>query len=139
MHFHPQETHKSATWHTVHAVSGGADAHGVLQTEQIQMGGKGVGYDKSRQGPHHMILGSFDNAPAAKAAVDKLKGIHCTGTFPGQNCVDWTKMAVNKLHADGHISDDKKAEFMAHYDHHAPTVRGNTGTAANKAAAGHKK
>jgi len=138
MHFHPQETHKSATWHTVHAVSGGANAHGILETEHIQKGGQGVGYDKSRQGNHHMVLGSFESASHAKAAMESLKGIHCKAAFPGENCVDWTKKAVDHLHANGHIDAAHHTQFTNHYNTHAANVRTTTGTAANKAAAGHK-
>jgi hypothetical protein len=141
MQFHPQSTHASATWHAVHAVSGGAGAGGVLETEHRQMGGKDKGYDASRQtgtGRNHMVLGSFKTAGDAKKAAESLKGIKCTSSFPGQNCVDWTKHAVDKLHADGHISEAKKNEFTAHYNKHEATVRKTTGTAANKKAAGHK-
>jgi len=126
MHIHPQKSHKTGTWHIVDAASEKGKA-GVLQTEHQTF----AGYDKDRQGPHHMILGSFPNAPAAHAAAASIKGIHCTAQFPGENCVDWTKNAVTKLHNEGHISTANKNTFMAHYDTHAPTVRANTGTAAN--------
>jgi hypothetical protein len=41
MHFHPEKERKVATWHIVHAVSGGKDAKGVLETdsEHKYMGG----------------------------------------------------------------------------------------------------
>ena len=80
-----------------------------------------------------MILGSFSNAAAAKAAAESLKGIHCQQAFPTENCVDWTKKAVQKLHDDGHIDAAHKNTFMTHYDTHAATVRATTNTEANKA------
>ena len=139
MHFHPEKSHASATWHTVHAVSGGKDAHGVLETEHIQKGGQGHGYDASRQGAHHHILGSFNSAGDAKAAAESLKGLKCKSHFPGENCVDWTKQAVQHLHANGHISKEKHDHFMAHYDAHQAAVRAKTDTAHNRHEAGHKK
>jgi hypothetical protein len=126
MHIHPQNSHKTAAWHIVDAASEKGKG-GVLQTDHQKM----TGYDKDRQGQHHMILGSFGNAAAAHAAAESIKGIHCSQPYPGQNCVDWTKNAVAKLHSEGHISNDKKAEFDAHYAKHAETVRAKTGTAAN--------
>jgi hypothetical protein len=128
MHIHPQNSHKTANWHIVDAASEKGKG-GVLQTDHQPM----VGYDKTRQGEHHMILGSFPNAASAHAAAESLKGIHCTEKYPGHNCVDWTKAAVAKLHEDKHIKDDKKAEFDAHYTQHAATVRAKTDTAANRA------
>ena len=96
-------------------------------------GTNGGGYDADKQGNHHMILGSFSNAAAAKAAAESLKGIHCQQAFPTENCVDWTKKAVQKLHDDGHIDAAHKNTFMTHYDTHAATVRATTNTEANKA------
>ena len=139
MQFHPQASHASATWHSVHAVSGGEGAHGVLETEHRQRGGAGKGYDASRQGNHHMILGSFNNVGDVKKAAESIKHLKCHNQFPGENCVDWTKKAVEKLHADKHISDAHKDHFMTHYNTHQADVRKNTATAANKAAAGHHK
>jgi len=140
MHFHPQNDHKSANWHVAHAVSNKEKA-GVLETEIKTKGGKNKGYETGRQnspGHSHMILGSFPNAAKAKEAADSLHGVHCHQTFPGENCVDWTKKAVEHLHTAGHIDATHKAAFMAHYDAHASTVRTNTNTKANRDAAGHK-
>ena len=142
MQFHPQNKVDSAQWHRVHAVSGGPENHGILETEHTVKGGPGKGYDPAKQkqdGHHHMILGSFNSHGDAKKAAESLKGIKCTSTFPGQNCVDWTKHAVEKLHTDGHISADHKKAFMDHYNTHAETVRKTTSTAENKAAAKGKK
>jgi len=128
MHIHPQNSHATAKWHIVDAASEKGKA-GVLQTDHQEK----FGYDKTKQGPNHMILGSFENAAAAHAAAASIKGIHCEHPFPGQNCVDWTKNAVAKLHGEGHISNDKKAEFDAHYTQHAPGVRSTTDTPENRA------
>ena len=128
MHIHPQNSHQTAHWHIVDAVSQ-QGAGGVLQTDHQKF----IGYDKTRQGDHHMILGSFPNAAAAHAAAESIKGIHCNAPFPGQNCVDWTKAAVTKLHNEGHIDQANHNKFMDHYNEHAETVRANTGTAENKA------
>jgi len=143
MQFHPQTSHATATWHNVDALS--AKTHnGVLVTDHQIKGGHekvidGVthpgGYNANLQtgpGRHHMVLGSFDNAKDAKKAAESLKGIHCTKPYPEHNCVDWTKHAVEKLHADGHINADAKNRFTAHYDAHQAAVRTTTGTAANK-------
>jgi len=143
IHVHPQSSHASASWHKVHAVSDKQSGTGVLYTEHKPMGGKDKGYDAGRQtleGHQHMILGSnIKSAGDAKKVAESLKGLHCTNPFPGENCVDWTKQAVEKLHADGHIDTAHKDAFMTHYNTHAPTVRTTTGTAANKAAAGVKR
>jgi len=130
MHIHPQNSHATAKWHIVDAVSEKGKG-GVLQADHQEK----TGYDKTKQGDHHMILGSFPNAAAAHAAAESIKGIKCGGQFPAHNCVDWTKSAVAKLHEDKHIPDDKKAEFDAHYAEHAPGVRTKTGTPANIAKA----
>ena len=132
MQFHPQTSHASATWHSVDAASDKGSG-GVLQTDHRIHGGKnGGGYDASKQGKNHMILGSFKSAGHAKAAAESLKGIHCEHPFPAENCVDWTKKAVQKLHDDKHITTERKDAFMAHYNKHAETVRAKTGTADNK-------
>jgi len=140
IHVHPHDSHASASWHKVHAVSDKAGGTGVLYTEHKPMGGKNKGYDAGRQtlpGHEHMILGSnIKSAAEAKAVAESLKGIHCEHPFPGQNCVDWTKHAVEKLHTDGHIDTAHKNAFMDHYNTHAETVRTNTGTPGNKEAAG---
>lgn len=138
VHIHPQESHKSATWHIVHAVSGGEDAHGVLQTEHIKKGGRRRGYNTSSQGAHHQILGSFNNAGDAKAAAESLKGIKCDNHFPDENCVDWTRQAVQHLHANGHISKEKHDQIIAYHDTHQAAVRAKTDTAHNRQEAGHK-
>jgi len=137
LHFHPQTSQPKAEWHTVDAASE-KGKKGVLQTEMRTKGGnkastpeKDRGYDASRQGDHHMILGHFTSGAKAKEAAKSLKDIHCTEKFPGENCVDWTKQAVVKLHADGHISDEHKAAFLKHYEDHAGNVRTTTGTPAN--------
>jgi len=130
MHIHPQNSHKTAAWHIVDAKSEQGKA-GVLSTDHEKNGG----YDKSRQGQHHMILGSFPNAAAAHAAAESIKGVHCTAPFPGQNCVDWTKAAVTQLHNEGHIDATHKNAFMDHYNTHAGNVRTTTGTPANIAKA----
>jgi hypothetical protein len=85
-----------------------------------------------------MILGSFSSAKDAHAAAESIKGIHCTENFPGQNCVDWTKKAVQHLHDAGHVDAAHHAAFNAHYDAHAGNVRAATSTPANKKAAGSK-
>ena len=47
--FHPQKSHKTATWHVVDALSA-KGANGVLQTDLRTKGGeKGGGYDASKQ------------------------------------------------------------------------------------------
>ena len=142
MHFHPQKTDESATWRIVHAVSGGKESHGVLETE-LQVKGdpedKVKGYDASRQGDHHLILGKFNNVGEAAKAAESLEGLKCTKHFPGENCVDWTKQAVQHLHANKHISKESHDQFMTIYDAHQADVRAKTNTADNKHAAGHKK
>jgi len=128
MHIHPENSHATAKWHIVDAASEKGKG-GVLQTDHQEING----YDKTRQGANHMILGSFPNAAAAHAAATKLEGVKCTATYPTHNCVDFTKNAVAQLHADKHISDDDKAKFDAHYAKHADTVRAKTDTPANRA------
>jgi len=142
MQFHPQNKVDSAQWHRVHAVSGGPENHGVLETEHSVKGGPGKGYDPAKQhadGHSHMILGSFNSHGDAKKAAESLKGIKCDSKFPGQNCVDWTKHAVDKLHADGHINAADHQKFTNHYNTHAENVRKATSTTENKAAAKGKK
>ena len=140
LHFHPaaaptkENTHESAPGH-LHIVEAVAvkGAGGVLQTDHKSI----KGYDKSRQGDHHMILGSFpSHADAKKAATEVSNNIHCE--HPSQNCVDWTEAAVRMLHRDGHINEEHKNAFMAHYDTHAATVRMNTDIAANQARVAEK-
>jgi len=138
MQFHPHDKDDHAEWHRVHAVSGGPENHGVLETEHTVKGGLGRGYDPAKQikdGHSHMILGSFNSHDDAKKAAKSIKGIKCDSKFPEQNCVDWTKKAVDKLHADGHINAADHQKFMTHYDAHAEKVRKATSTAENKAAA----
>ena len=138
VHIHPENSHASATWHAVHAVSSGKQGNGVLETEHVPKGGQGQGYDASRQGPHHMILGSVTGAANAKNLAQSLTGLKCQKKFPTENCVDWTKQAVDHLHASGHISAADHAKFTNHYNPHQATVRSNTATAANIKNAGHK-
>jgi len=138
MQFHPEHKDDHATWHRVHAVSGDAKNRGVLETEHTVKGGPNKGYDPAKQhadGHHHMILGTFADHHAAKTAAESLKGIKCDGKFPGHNCVDWTKHAVDKLHADGHINAADHHAFTTHYNTHAETVRSNTNTHENRSAA----
>ena len=101
------------------------------------MGGSEKGYDPSRQGDHHHVLGSLPSAKDARAAAKSLKGIKCRNQFPDHNCVDWTKKAVDHLHAQGHIDATKHAEFMDHYNTHQANVRAATSTAENKHGAHH--
>jgi len=138
MQFHPEHKDDHAQWHRVHAVSGDAKNRGVLETEHTVKGGPNKGYDPAKQthnGDHHMILGSFHSHDDAKKAAESLAHIKCDSKFPGQNCVDWTKHAVDKLHADGHINAADHQKFTAHYNEHAETVRKNTSTPENRAAA----
>jgi len=138
IHFHPEHKDDHAHWHRVHAVSSDAKHRGVLETEHTEKGGPHKGYDPAKQhadGHHHMILGSFHNHDDAKKAAESLKGIKCDTKFPRQNCVDWTKHAVDKLHADGHINVANHQAFTNHYNEHAETVRKDTNTPENRAAA----
>jgi len=138
MQFHPQNKDDHAQWHRVHAVSGDAKNRGVLETEHGVKGGPNKGYDPAKQhanGDHHMILGSFHTHDDARRAAESLKGIKCDGKFPGQNCVDWTKKAVDKLHTDGHISAAHHQAFTNHYNTHAEAVRAKTNTHDNRSAA----
>jgi len=134
LHFHPKETDKNANWHVVDAASEKGSG-GILQTEHRTFTAAHGGYDASKQtsspGSQHFVFGKFESAAHAEAAAKSIKGINCEHPFPHQNCVDFTKNAVEKLHKDGHINDDRKNEFMKHYNDHAETVRKNTGTAAN--------
>jgi len=141
---HPPATHASASWHDVHALSNKEKA-GVLETVHEEKGGHAKdghpgGFDHTRHiGPtnHNVFLGNIADATKARKAAKSLKDIHCHQTFPSENCADWTKLAVDKLHADKHIDAAHKATFMAHYDLHKDAVRTTTGTRANKLAAGH--
>ena len=138
MQFHPEHKDDHAHWDRVHAVSGDAKNRGHLEVEHTPKGGPNRGYDPAKQhedGHHHMILGSFNNHADAHRAAQSLTGLKCDGKFPGHNCVDWTKKAVEKLHADGHIDAAHKDHFMAHYNAHAENVRAKTNTHENRAAA----
>jgi hypothetical protein len=86
-----------------------------------------------------MILGNLASAKDAHAAAESIKGIHLTNHFPGENCVDWTKKAVQHLHENGYIDAAHRDTFNAHYDTHQGNVRATTSTAGNiKNATGHK-
>lgn len=117
----------------------GKDVKGVLETVHQPKGGQGHGYDPSRQENHHHILGSFDRAGEAKAAVGPLKGLKCKNAYPNKNCDDWTKQAVDHLHAQGHIKEDEHKHFTDLYKAHEAEVREKTNTAANRKKAGHPK
>jgi len=135
LHFHPKESDKNAKWHVVDAASEKGSG-GVLQTEHRTFGPEHGGYDKSKQesskGSNHYIFGKFNNAEHAEQAAKSIAGINCEHPYPYQNCVDFAKKAVEKLHTDGFIDKDRKNEFMKHYNEHSETVRKNTGTTANK-------
>ena len=73
------------------------------------------------------------------AAAKSLEGIKCTEPYPEHNCVDWTKQAVDHLHAQGHIKEDEHKHFTDLYKAHEAEVREKTNTAANRKKAGHPK
>jgi hypothetical protein len=135
--FHPQNKAKTAVWHVVHATSNNVNGKGVLETEHLIHGTKddikhGQGYDPALQGPNHHILGNFRDHESAKAAVEKIKQFKCTDPYPGHNCVDFTKQAIDHLHAEKHIGDTEHEHFTKLYNDHKDTVRENTNTADNR-------
>jgi len=139
MHIHPQNRLKKAKWHIIHAVSN-PSGNGVLETEHKTMGGllKG-GYKPASQhnnGAEHHILGQFNSAKEAKAAARSLTHLRCTNGYPHENCVDWTRQAVNRLHQQGHIDAAHHDMFTNIYNNHEATVRANTDTHENRINAG---
>jgi len=137
MRFHPQNKVKTAKWDVVHAVSDNIDGKGVLVTAHEERGGKdddkyGPGYDPSHHNEHHHILGDFRDRKSAKAAAESLTQFKCQKPFPDHNCVDWTKQAVDHLHTQGHIDDEKHAHFTKLYNDHQAAVRVNTNTDINR-------
>ena len=138
MHIHPPGKNKdplaSSLWYIVEA-RGSRNNKGVLKTTHSIMGENGIGYDPALQGSHHLILGSL-KANDAKEAAKSLEDIKCTGMFPAQNCVDWTRIAVDHLHQQKHISDSNHAHFMDIYNTHQGEVRKRTDTAVTREGVG---
>jgi len=135
--FHPQEKSQKDVWHVVHAVSNNKDGKGVLETEHIENGGKddkkhGPGYDPAHHNEHHHILGSYKDHKSAKAAAHSLTQFKCQKQYPADNCVDWTKKAIDHLHAKKQIDDDKHKHFTEIFEANKDTVRKNTNTVDNR-------
>jgi hypothetical protein len=137
-HPHPENT-EDKKWHEVHALSKPGQ-NGVLQTEWTP-GKKDFvhGYaGKPGTTAHHHVIGEFANqAKAIEASKSVSKNVHMEGQFPGHNCVDCTKEAVDHLVNKKHIKDDDKVkEFHKIVQENKETVRKTTGTDAKKALAG---
>ena len=62
-----------------------------------------VAMDMATTPPAKGILGGFEfnSAGEVKAAAESLKGLKCKNTYLHENCVDWTKQAVNHLREKG--------------------------------------
>jgi len=136
--FHPKEKTDLARWDIVHAVSDKKDGKGVLVTEHDERGGKhdtkyGPGYDPSKHDANHHILGDIkDRKTAKKLAKSLTKKFKCKQAFPDDNCVDWTKQAIDHLHDKKHISDEKHEHFTKLFNDHQAAVRDKTNTETNR-------
>ena len=139
MRFHPENKAEVARWHVVDALSNKRN-NGVLVTKHEERGGRrdpiNTGYDPARNDENHHILGSYKDHASAKAAAESLTGLKCTKPYPDHNCVDWTKQAVDHLHAQGHINEDKHKQFTDLYNAHQAEVRKKTNTDDNRKHAG---
>jgi hypothetical protein len=135
--FHPQEKSQKDVWHVVHAVSNNKDGKGVLETEHLVHGQKddkkhGAGYDPAHHNEHHHILGSYKDHESAAAAAHSLTQFKCKKQYADHNCVDWTKQAIDHLHAEKHIDDDKHKHFTELYEANKDAVREKTNTPENR-------
>jgi len=135
--FHPTDKAKLAKWDVVHAVSNNKNGKGVLVTAHEEWGGKhdekhGPGYDPGLHNEHHHILGDIKDRKTAKALAKSLTQFKCEKPFPEHNCVDWTKQAIDHLHTEGHINDEKHQHFTKLFNDHQAAVRVETNTDANR-------
>jgi len=135
--FHPQDKSQKDPWHVVHAASNNENGKGVLETEHLVYGTKddkkhGPGYDPAHHNEHHHILGNYKDHESAAAAAKSLTHFKCEKQYPDHNCVDWTKQAIDHLHAEKHIGDDKHQHFTELYEAHEAEVRKKTNTDDNK-------
>jgi hypothetical protein len=140
--FHPNRKVAVAHWDVVDALSDKRNGKGILQTVHEERGGKedqlNSGYNPARHDQHHHILGSYTDRASAKAAAVSIAGIKCKKPYPEHNCVDWTKKAIDHLHAKGDINEEKHKQFTDLYNAHQADVRKKTNTAENRKAAGVK-
>jgi len=135
-HPHPDNT-KDKKYHEMHALSNPAEK-GVLKTEWTP-GKKDFDHAfAARPGSQHHVIGEFANQAKAMDAVRSInKNVALDKPFPGQNCVDCTRMAVDHMVGKKLIKDDSRvAEFHKIHEENKDAVRTTTGTDAKKAAAG---
>lgn len=105
------------------------DGKGVLQTV----------YEERGHDEIYLKLGSFRDRPSAKTAAQSLLKFKCKNPYPKDNCVDWTKPAVDHLHAQGPIEEEDHNHFTDLYNAHKEAVRKKTNITANGINAGHPK
>jgi len=136
LHIHPAGAGKnSGKWHVVDArIPEKAPSNSKLITVHDKKANYDPGLQKGKKGNHeHHILGKFHgNDNQAKILAESLKALQLTKEYPKENCVDWTKMAVNHLHAEQHITDEGHKLFTDIHDEHHEAVRKAT---AKKATA----
>jgi hypothetical protein len=70
------------------------------------------------------FLGEIGGADIANKMIDRIKTIELTKKPPLQNCVDFTKLAVDEL--SGMLKADAVAAFTKLFDDNAETVREKT-------------
>jgi len=142
LHVHPTgDGVKNNQWHVMHAVSDkGGKPSGVLYTEKQDRDGYKHPTTTKATSQHH-VIGEFKSHADAERAMTSLQNIHLKDAYPKQNCVDWTKHAVDHMAANGHMTSHSNgvAEFNKIHSANKDAVRAKTGTAANKKAAGVKR
>lgn len=126
----------------MHAVSDkdNKDPKGALAVEQQTK----EGYTHGRTGKdtsHHHVIGEFKSHADAERAMASLHGVKLSKPYPQENCVDWTKKAVDHMVANGHMTSHSNGVqgFNTIHNENKDTVRKNTGTKSNKKAAGSKR
>jgi len=142
LHIHPTgDGVKNNQWHVMHAVSDKTNTpKGALHTEQKDKEGYTHGRPLKDDSQHH-VIGEFKSHADAERAMKSLHDVKLHEAYPQQNCVDWTKHAVDHMVEHGHMTSHSNgvAGFNAIHAANKDTVRTNTGTAANKKAAGSKR
>ena len=126
----------------MHAVSDkeNKDPKGALAVEQINREGYTQGRPVSATSQHH-VIGEFKSHADAERAMKSLHTVKLDKPYPQENCVDWTKKAVDHMVANGHMTSHSNgvAGFNNIHDTNKDAVRQTTGTKANKKAAGSKR
>jgi len=143
LHIHPTgEGVKDNKWHIMHAVSDKAnkDPKGALAVEQKNEKGYTHGRPVKPTSQHH-VIGEFKSHADAERAMESFHNVKLHQPYPKENCVDWTKKAVDHMVSNNLMTSHSNGVQGFHniHDTNKDTVRATTATKANKKEAGSKR